>query len=129
MAAARGDIMTGARTVLGYCSLVFLAADRIRLQDLDDALRKYLAWSSIVAEKDPETYHSVAAKYGLPNETSWMVGNSPKSDINPALRAGLNAVFVPHDNTWVLEHEEVGIENPRGRLLRVDRFADLQQHF
>jgi len=31
-------------------ALVFLAADRVRLQDLDEALRRYLAWSSIVAE-------------------------------------------------------------------------------
>jgi predicted AAA+ superfamily ATPase len=33
-------------------TLVFLAADRVRLQDLDEALRKYLAWSSILAEKE-----------------------------------------------------------------------------
>ncbi len=33
-------------------TLVFLAADRVRLQDLDEALRKYLAWKSIVDEKD-----------------------------------------------------------------------------
>jgi hypothetical protein len=33
-------------------TLIFLAADKVRLQDLDEALRKYLAWSSIVAEKD-----------------------------------------------------------------------------
>jgi predicted AAA+ superfamily ATPase len=33
-------------------SLVFLAADKLRLQDLDEALRKYLAWASILAEKD-----------------------------------------------------------------------------
>ncbi len=33
-------------------TLVFLAADRVRLQDLDEGLRKYIAWSSIVAEKD-----------------------------------------------------------------------------
>ena len=31
---------------------MFLAADKVRLQDLDEALRKYLAWSSIVAEKE-----------------------------------------------------------------------------
>ncbi len=36
-----------------------------------------------------------------------MIGNSPRSDINPALAAGLNACFIPHDNTWVLEHEEL----------------------
>jgi Protein of unknown function (DUF499) len=33
-------------------TLVFLVADKVRLQDLDEALRKYLAWESIVAEKD-----------------------------------------------------------------------------
>lgn len=33
-------------------TLVFLAADRVRLQDLDEALRKYLAWRSILEEKE-----------------------------------------------------------------------------
>ena len=33
-------------------TLVFLAADKTRLQDLDEAARKYLAWESILAEKD-----------------------------------------------------------------------------
>jgi len=33
-------------------TLVFLAADKVRMQDLDEALRKYLAWASILAEKE-----------------------------------------------------------------------------
>ena len=32
-------------------TLVFLAADKTRLQDLDEATRRYLAWESILAEK------------------------------------------------------------------------------
>jgi hypothetical protein len=32
-------------------TLVFLAADKVRLQDLDEALRKFLAWKSILAEQ------------------------------------------------------------------------------
>ncbi|MCP5148712.1 MAG: ATP-binding protein [Pseudomonadales bacterium] len=32
-------------------TLVFLAADKTRMQDLDEAVRKYLAWESIVAER------------------------------------------------------------------------------
>lgn len=32
-------------------TLVFLAADKTRLQDLDEAVRKYLAWESILADK------------------------------------------------------------------------------
>lgn len=33
-------------------TLVFLAADKVRLQDLDEAVRRFLAWSSIVNEKE-----------------------------------------------------------------------------
>jgi hypothetical protein len=33
-------------------SLVFLAADKARMQDLDEAVRRYLAWKSIVGEAD-----------------------------------------------------------------------------
>jgi len=58
---------------------------------------------------------------------TWMIGNSPKSDINPALEAGISAVFVPHPHTWSLEHEEV--RDVPGRLLRVERFAELRDYF
>jgi predicted AAA+ superfamily ATPase len=33
-------------------SLVFLVADKTRVQDLDEAVRKYLAWESILSEKE-----------------------------------------------------------------------------
>ena len=32
-------------------TLVFLAADKVRLQDLDEAVRRFLAWESILSEK------------------------------------------------------------------------------
>jgi putative hydrolase of the HAD superfamily len=56
-----------------------------------------------------------------------MIGNSPKSDINPALEAGLNAAFVPHAHTWVLERQD--IRPGKGSLLVVESFGDLQRHF
>jgi predicted AAA+ superfamily ATPase len=33
-------------------TLIFLAADKVRLQDLDEAVRKFLAWKSILDEAD-----------------------------------------------------------------------------
>ena len=56
-----------------------------------------------------------------------MIGNSPKSDVNPALAVGLNAVFIPHPRTWTLEDEE--IRSGTGQLLRVERFSELRTHF
>jgi putative hydrolase of the HAD superfamily len=58
-----------------------------------------------------------------------MIGNSPKSDINPSLAAGINAIFIPHDFTWVLEHEIVN-QPPAGQtLLELSSFSDLLHHF
>lgn len=92
-------------------------------------LTDYFAAVEIVSEKDPATYGEVVSKFGLAHDTTWMVGNSPRSDINPALAAGLNAVFVPHDQTWILEHEEIAVAPPDRKLLVVERFAELKKHF
>jgi putative hydrolase of the HAD superfamily len=92
-------------------------------------LKDYFAAIEIVAEKNVPTYRSVIEKYGLLPESSWMIGNSPKSDINPAIGAGLNAVFVPHNNTWILEHEEVCAETGGCKLIQVETFGDLRKHF
>ena len=92
-------------------------------------LKEYFAAVEIVAEKNPAAYAGVVEKHKLNPDATWMVGNSPKSDINPALAAGLHAVFVPHGNTWILEHEKVNPAPPRQKLLIVGRFAELREHF
>ncbi len=92
-------------------------------------LKPYFAAVEIVPEKDVPTYRTIISKYELPVDSTWMVGNSPKSDINPALAAGINAVFVPHGNTWILEHDEVAEAQPPCRLLVVESFAGLREHF
>ena len=78
-------------------------------------------------EKDVPAYTSLIAARNLTPEQAWMVGNSPRSDINPALAAGLNAVFVPHPHTWTLERQD--IRPGRGRLLVIERFTELRDHF
>jgi len=92
-------------------------------------LNRYFTATEIVAEKDSAVYHSLVDKYEVARDSTWMIGNSPRSDINPALAAGLHAVFVPHGDTWILEHEEVNAAPPSQRLLIVGRFAELREHF
>ncbi len=79
----------------------------------------------IVAEKNPTAYRSVVARHGLDPDTSWMIGNSPRSDINPALAAGLHAVFLFHKDTWILEHEQIDPAPAGQHLLEVDSFPKL----
>ena len=83
----------------------------------------------VLAEKHDSAYRDVTRRHACDQALTWMVGNSPRSDINPALAAGLNAVFIPHDYTWVLEHEVVN-QPPTGQhLLELPTFADLTAHF
>ncbi|HET6840683.1 MAG TPA: HAD family hydrolase [Candidatus Angelobacter sp.] len=92
-------------------------------------LKEYFAAVEIVVEKNPPAYRDVVSKYALGEERTWMIGNSPKSDINSALAAGINAVFVPHNMTWILEHETLEPVPDGLCLLQVEKFADLQKHF
>jgi putative hydrolase of the HAD superfamily len=80
----------------------------------------------VVPEKDTDVFRSLIADYDLHPERTWMVGNSPRSDINPAVKAGIGAVYVPHPNTWTLEVEEV-LDSERVTVLR--SFGELAAFF
>jgi putative hydrolase of the HAD superfamily len=79
----------------------------------------------IVAEKDPDTYRKVIHRHELTPHTSWMIGNSIKSDINPALAAGLHAIFIFHKDTWALEHAALDPAPDGQQLLELDAFVRL----
>jgi putative hydrolase of the HAD superfamily len=65
-------------------------------------------------EKDPDSYRRLVVEVGLDRERTFMIGNSPRSDINPALRAGLRAaIYIPYQHTWELEDEELDSADPR----------------
>jgi putative hydrolase of the HAD superfamily len=83
----------------------------------------------IVAEKNPAAYADVVARHACAPHSTWMIGNSPKSDINPALAAGLHAVFIFHKDTWVLEHAEISAPPDGQQLLEVESFAKLADIF
>jgi putative hydrolase of the HAD superfamily len=90
-------------------------------------LGRFFGHTAIVKEKDAAAYHALAGERDMLPELAWMIGNSPKSDINPAIEAGLNAVFVPHSHTWVLEKQD--LRPGKGRLLVLDSFAGLKNWF
>ena len=83
----------------------------------------------IPREKDPGAYSRVCKKYELVPHTTWMIGNSPRSDINPALASGLHAVYIHHPSTWVLEHEHIDAAPEGLHLLELPTFAALLEHF
>ncbi len=85
-------------------------------------LGDYFSAVEIVSDKTPDVYERVFTRHGDGPARAVMVGNSLKSDVVPAIRAGSWGVYVPHELTWVLEHEEAPEADPRFR-----RIADLGQ--
>ncbi|HEX4168489.1 MAG TPA: HAD family hydrolase [Bryobacteraceae bacterium] len=90
-------------------------------------LAPYFAHAAIVKEKNERAYRELATVREFKLSETWMIGNSPKSDIKPALEAGLNAVFVPHARTWALEMAELPDGHPR--LQTVDSIRELARIF
>ncbi len=103
--------------------------------DLDEQQRKvdasglahHFRQVHIVPEKEPGVYRELVARHRLDPGSTWMIGNSPKSDILPARAAGLNAVYIPHPSSWWLEHAELDAADEF--VLHLPHFAALRSHF
>lgn len=67
----------------------------------------------IVSEKDARTYETVFARHGTGAAEAAMCGNSLRSDILPALKAGAWAAHVPYPLTWAHEMADAPSGHPR----------------
>jgi putative hydrolase of the HAD superfamily len=86
-------------------------------------LRDRFAHIAVVQRKVEATYRELVARWELDPARTWMIGNSPRSDIRPARAAGLRAVLVTHATTWRLE--VVDLDAADDGVTVVTRFEDL----
>jgi predicted AAA+ superfamily ATPase len=119
-------------------TLVFLAADKVRLQDLDEAIRKYLAWKSIVDEKNelnltPFQVRSAEAQLAsvngavvarLPEAYQWVVA---PVQVNPQAAVEWQALRLPSGADGLaaraskkLKSEELLVTSLAGTRLRME---------
>jgi putative hydrolase of the HAD superfamily len=109
----------------GRCRLFLLTKGDTEMQKSTLArsgLGHFFEGVHVVQEKDADVIRGLVAQYGLRREQTWMVGNSPRSDINPALEAGVGAVYIPHADTWELEMVEIVASE---RLVVLKQFGEL----
>lgn len=129
------ELMSGVEETLSYLAprhqLILLTKgdeEEQKLKVENSGLAVYFTSILIVAEKDLTTYQQLLREIELDPGHTWMIGNSPRSDINPALAAGLNAVFIPHPHTWQLEIQDLQ-HSGSGQLLQLSRFVELREYF
>ena len=129
------QLLEGVEATLKYLSaqheLTLLTkgvAEEQQLKVDRSGLASYFGQVTIVPEKDTRMYAQLVEDLPLDPKRTWMIGNSPRSDINPALAAGLNAVYIPHPHTWHFEHETIQ-NGGTCQLLTLESFAELRLHF
>lgn len=79
--------------------------------------------AEVVPHKNPSCFTKLLDKHQLDPATTVMVGNSPKSDINNAKRAGLRTVYIPHPLTWYREMGRIDKDGPE--TIEIHRFDDV----
>jgi putative hydrolase of the HAD superfamily len=77
----------------------------------------------IVSEKDAATYRRIAQRHGIAVDRAAMIGNSLKSDVLPAIEAGLWGVHIPYHLTWA--HEVAEPPADAARYARLDSIEEL----
>jgi putative hydrolase of the HAD superfamily len=60
----------------------------------------------VVPSKTEAAMKELLAGTGVEPEKACMIGNSPRSDINPAIRCGVNAIYLSRELTWQAEQTE-----------------------
>lgn len=108
------ELYPGAREVLeelrdrGYQLYLYTGGDEeIQIQKLVQAgIDRYFAPDRrfVTPFKDRIRLRQLLELHRIPESKSWMVGNSLRNDILPALQLGLQAIHVPEAQTWEFDH-------------------------
>ncbi|MEL6751686.1 MAG: HAD family hydrolase, partial [Pseudomonadota bacterium] len=80
--------------------------------------------SHVVSEKDPALYRAIFEAEGQGARRSMMIGNSPKSDVLPALEAGAYGIYVPQPLAW--ERDEARVPVDGERCFQIARLRELE---
>ena len=109
-----------------YPLLIITKGDLLHQTDkvARSGLGRFFAGVEVVADKTPEVYSGILARYEVAPERFVMIGNSPRSDIVPVASLGGQAVYVPDEHTWIYDLVDLPRDLP-GRIYRVERMGEV----
>ncbi|MFM0184170.1 HAD family hydrolase [Paraburkholderia nemoris] len=86
----------------------------------------FFRYIRIVPHKSSIDFEQVVKKSGFDPKDAWAIGDSIRSDINPALQAGLNAILYRYTHHSYYWRQEYGV-TPSGSFVCVDRLKDIKK--
>ncbi len=116
------DVNEGIRVLSRHYSLVLATKGDTSLQNarLDSSgLRPWFFRIYNLQSKTEREYREIIRDLAITPEKTWVVGNSVRSDINPASRLGLRSVLIPR-GSWIYEDERL----EQGQVITVHSFKE-----
>ncbi len=80
----------------------------------------------IVDHKNEENILKLVGSHPL--EKSWLVGNSIRSDVIPALRAGIKTIYIPCE-TWAYETIHSGLPKDNENLIIFEEIKEIKEKY
>lgn len=86
----------------------------------------------ISKHKDTQALRNIVEQMNFDIEKTWMIGNSLRTDIAPALEIGINAIYIPAQNDW--HYNIVEVKQPsKSAYLKLNSLAEvpeaIQNHY
>ncbi len=129
-----GGLMDGVAETLEFLvekedKLILLTKGDQEIQEMKIRVTNCKKWFGneiyiVPDKKEKRIYKIVGDKYK--NEI-WMVGNSIKSDINPALRAGISAIYIP-SKVWKYESDNNELPDNHN-MIKFDRIIEIKDKY
>lgn len=100
----------------------------IQLAKVDQLnLKRFFGEHIFVAKhKNTQAFEGVLRKTNSDPEHTWMVGNSARTDMIPALEAGAHAIFIPNDTEWVYNQVDINVQ-PSGAFIQLDELKEVPE--
>ncbi|MGZ9584195.1 HAD family hydrolase [Paenibacillus marinisediminis] len=76
--------------------------------------------------KTTEALHSILEQLRIDRLQTWMVGNSLRTDVVPALTNGLNAIYLKQPNEWAFNMVEMTAQ-PKGAFFTIHKLTEVPQ--
>ncbi|MDF2725488.1 MAG: haloacid dehalogenase [Paenibacillus sp.] len=78
----------------------------------------------IFSHKTTDVLETILSEQRFNRDTTWMIGNSIRTDVVPALQTGINAIYIPAITEWQYNVVDIDVKPKRG-FLRLDKLADV----
>lgn len=124
------DALKAIKQMERYKMVVFTKGE---ILDQENKLKRSGLWDyfdrvEVVADKTKRQYRELCSMFCISIEELLMVGNSFKSDIEPVLHLGGQAVHIPFELTWAHELTEEYDHDNLVRIKSISELPDLLKH-